>query len=341
MLKSIINSVVTNKNLSQEDAFSAMEIIMTGNATSAQIGSYLTALHIKGETVSEIAGSAAAMRSVASSIFPKVTGPLLDTAGTGGDGSNSINISTAAAFVVAGAGFSVAKHGNRSASSKCGSADVLEALGVNLEIPLNEVANCIETVGIGFMFAPKFHPAMKHAIGTRRELGIRTIFNLLGPLTNPANASHQLIGVYDKKLTSEIAESLKELGVTGAMVVNGHQNMDELTTEGINNISQLKDGVITNYQFNAQDFQLRPASKEDLLGGDPPINASIISNILAGVDRSARKDVVLLNAAAAIGSVYGDIESGLKLANESLNSGAAKNKLSSMVEFTQNIPVNL
>jgi anthranilate phosphoribosyltransferase len=337
MLKSYIAKVIQNANLSQDEAYQAMETIMTGKATPTQIGGYLVGLRMKGETVNEITGSAAAMRAAAEQINPKVDGPLIDTAGTGGDGSHSINISTTTAFVIAGAGFPVAKHGNRAASSKCGSADVLEELGINLDLTPLQVKQCIEEVGIGFMFAPRFHPAMKYAIGPRRELGQRTIFNLLGPLTNPADATHQLIGVYDPKLTELMAGVLDELGTKGAMVVHGSNGIDELTTEGTNKISQLRNGNVETYQFEAQELDLRSATLEDLRGGDPKYNAESLRAILNGNDDSPRKDVVLLNAAAALATVEGELEIGLNKARSALDNGAALAKLDNLISYTQNI----
>lgn len=339
MLKPYIAKVIEQNNMSQEEAFQAMEIIMTGRATQAQIGAYLVGLRMKGETVAEIAGSAAAMRSVAEQISPAVDAPLLDTAGTGGDGSHSINISTTTAFLIAGAGYPVAKHGNRAASSKCGSADVLEALGVNLDLTPLQVQQCIEEVGIGFMFAPRFHPAMKHALGPRRELGQRTIFNLLGPLTNPANATHQLIGVYDPDLTELMASVLNALGSEGAMIVHGSKGLDELTTEGINKISQLKNGKVETYQFEALELGLRAATLEDLRGGAPKDNAESLRAILDGSDDSPRKDVVLLNTAAALASVGGSLETGLKKAEIALENGAALEKLDNLIAYTQSVAV--
>ena len=337
MLKPYIAKVIEQNNMSQEEAFQAMEIIMTGQATQAQIGAYLVALRMKGETVAEIVGSAAAMRSVAEQINPAVDAPLLDTAGTGGDGAQSINISTTSAFLIAGAGYPVAKHGNRAASSKCGSADVLEALGVKLDLTPLQVQQCIEEIGIGFMFAPRFHPAMKHALGPRRELGQRTIFNLLGPLTNPANATHQLIGVYDPDLTELMADVLHELGSEGAMIVHGSKGLDELTTEGINKISQLKNGKVETYQFDAQELGLRSATLEDLRGGSPKDNAASLRAILDGSDDSPRRDVILLNAAAALASVEGNMKTGLKKAEIALENRAALESLDNLIAYTQRV----
>jgi anthranilate phosphoribosyltransferase len=331
MLKPYIAKAMQRHNLTAAEAEEAMNIIMTGQATQAQIGGYLVALRMKGEMVEEITGSARAMRANAAPIHIKVDGDLLDTAGTGGDGAHTFNISTTAAFIIAGAGRKVAKHGNRAASSKCGSADVLGALGVNLDLTPEQVAICVEEVGIGFLFAVKFHPAMKHAIGPRRELGQRTIFNLLGPLTNPAGATHQLIGVYDPALTHPMAEVLGALGGKAAFVIHGHGGMDELVTSGPNRVSHLKGGQVTTFELNPADLGLRPASRDDLAGGDPPQNAAMLRALLTGEDRSPRRDVVLLNAAAALAAETGDIKSALAEAEKSLDSGAALAKLDGLV----------
>jgi anthranilate phosphoribosyltransferase len=336
MLKAYIDKAINKIDLTAEEAQSAMGIIMRGQATPAQIGGYLVALRMKGETVEEITGSARAMRAHASPVPLAINGePLLDTAGTGGDGSHSFNISTAAAFVIAGAGRKVAKHGNRAASSRCGSADVLAALGVDLDLSPAQVAECIEAVGIGFLFAPKFHPAMKHAIGPRRELGQRTIFNLLGPLTNPAGATHQLIGVYDPRLTERMARVLGELGGRAAYVVNGHGGLDELTTSGPNSVSHLRGGEVTSFKLDARQYGLRSASREVLRGGDPRENAAILRDLLTGRDTSARRDVLLLNAAAALSADSGDLSAGLDQAENALASGAALERLEALVAFTR------
>lgn len=341
MLKPYIAKVMQRQDLSAHEAEDAMEIIMTGQATQAQIGSYLTALRMKGETVDEITGSARAMRAQAGKIPLSSDGnPLLDTAGTGGDGAHTFNISTAAAFVIAGAGRRVAKHGNRAASSRCGSADVLGALGVNLDLAPEQVAECIRKVGIGFLFAPKFHPAMRHAIGPRRELGQRTIFNLLGPLTNPAGATHQLIGVYDPELTHPIAEVLGELGGQAAFVVHGHGGLDELTTSGPNRVSHLKDGKVTTFELDAVELGLRKAVPGDLSGGEPEENAQILRDLLSQVDTSTRRDIVLLNAAAALASDSGDFRTALEAATISLESGAAKARLDGLVILSQQLAEN-
>jgi anthranilate phosphoribosyltransferase len=332
MLKPQLAKLINRQDLTAEEAEQAMSVIMRGQATQAQIGAYLVALRMKGETVAEIVGSARAMRAAAAPVHLPTNGvPLLDTAGTGGDGKHSFNISTTAAFVIAGTGQRVAKHGNRAASSRCGSADVLAALGVNLDLTPEQVGQCIDQIGIGFLFAPKFHPAMKHAIGPRVELGQRTIFNLLGPLTNPAGATHQLIGVYDSALTEPLAQVLGVLGGRAAMVIHGHGGLDELTTSGPNRVSHLRQGQVRSYELSPADLGLRPASVQDLHGGDPEENARLLRALLAGEDRSPRRDVVLLNAAAALAAESGDLPAGLEAARESLESGAALTKLESLI----------
>ncbi len=338
MLKPFIAKVMQGEALTVEEAEQAMEVIMSGQATDAQIGGYLVALRLKGETVAEITGSARAMRAHAAKVPYEVDGvPLLDTAGTGGDGAHTFNISTASAFIIAGAGYKVAKHGNRAASSRCGSADVLSEVGVNLDLSPEKVAKCIEQVGIGFIFAPRFHPAMKYAIGPRRELGQRTIFNLLGPLTNPAGATHQLIGVYDPELTQTMAEVLGSLGGRAAFVVHGNGGLDELTTNGPNRVSHLHDGKVNTYEFDAADLGLRPAGPEDLHGGDPAQNARMLRALLACQDDSPRRDVVLLNSAAALATETGDFTAALAAARQSLESGAALEKLETLAAFSQQI----
>lgn len=341
MLKPFIAKVMQHQDLTASEAEAAMEIIMTGQATPAQIGSYLTALRMKGETVDEITGSARAMRLQAGHIPLEPDGsPLVDTAGTGGDGAHTFNISTAAAFIIAGTGRRVAKHGNRAASSRCGSADVLGALGVNLDLTPEHVAECIRKVGIGFLFAPKFHPAMRHAIGPRREIGQRTIFNLLGPLTNPAGATHQLIGVYAPELTQPIAEVLSELGGQAAFVVHGHGGLDELTTSGPNRVSHLKDGKVSTYDLDPAGLGLRAAMPQELGGGEPDENARMLSDLLSGQDTSTRRDVVLLNAAAALAADSGDFITALEEAAISLDSGAARARLEGLVILSQQLAEN-
>jgi anthranilate phosphoribosyltransferase len=334
MIKNVLPKLLRRENLSQAEAESAMTDIMGGTATQAQIGGYLIALRMKGETVDEIIGSARGMRAHATHVEPKskATETLYDTAGTGGDGAGTFNVSTAAAFVIAGTGRKVAKHGNRAASSACGSADVLSTLGVNLDLTPEQVAYCIDEVGIGFLFAPKFHPAMKYAIGPRKELGQRTVFNCLGPLTNPAGASQQVIGVYDPALTEMVANVFNELGGKSAYVVHGFGGLDELTTSGPNRVSHLKDGKVTTFELDAQTLGLAKADLAALKGGTADDNAKIMRETLNCQASAALKDVVLLNAAAAIAADSGDIAGGLVEARKSLESGAALAKLNALIE---------
>jgi anthranilate synthase/phosphoribosyltransferase len=336
-IQEAIVKVVDRQDLTVAEAEAVMTQIMRGEATPAQIGAFLAALRMKGESVSEIAGCASAMRRSAVAVHPRRRETLVDTCGTGGDGAGTFNISTTAAFVVAGAGQPVAKHGNRSISSQCGSADVLEALGVNLDLSPEQVALSVDEVGIGFLFAPKLHPAMKHAIGPRRELGMRTIFNLLGPLTNPAGAAVQVLGVYDPALTEPLARVLGTLGSRAAFVVHGADGLDELTTTGPNRISALRDGRVETHTFDPADLGFRRARLSDLQGGNAQENAVMTEEILSGKLNSARRDVVLLNAAAALvaaGQAHSFSE-GIRLAEHSLDSGAAKHTLDRLVEFTQ------
>lgn len=341
-IKTAISRVMSGESLATEEAEEVMSQIMSGEATPAQIGAYLMALRMKGETVEEITGSARSMRRSAVPVIP-ATPPaeLVDVVGTGGDGSGTFNISTTAAFVVAGTGQKVAKHGNRAASSKSGSADVLAALGVNLDLTPEQVAQAIDEVGIGFMFAVKHHPAMKHAIGPRREMGVRTIFNFLGPLTNPAGALSQMTGVYDGALTETMAHVLNSLGSTGAFIVHGFGGLDELTTTGPNKISRLQNGQVTTETLDPVDLGFAQADPADLLGGTPEENAQITRDILAGQKNGPRRDVVVLNAAAALVAAgkAADLQMGLKLANESIDSGAALAMLDKFVAFTQKVGV--
>jgi anthranilate synthase/phosphoribosyltransferase len=336
-IQDAIAKAINGQDLTELEAESAMTLIMQGQATPAQIGAFLTALRMKGESVSEIAGCARAMRRSAVPVRPQRTETLVDTCGTGGDGAGTFNISTTAAFVVAGAGQPVAKHGNRSISSRCGSADVLEALGVNLDLTPNQVAACVDEVGIGFLFAPKLHPAMKHAIGPRRELGVRTIFNLLGPLTNPANASAQVLGVYDPNLTETLARVLGTLGGKAAFVVHGSGGLDELTTTGRNQVSVLRDGHVETRTFDPADLGFPRANPTELRGGDAHENARTTQDILTGALNGARRDVVVLNAAAALvaGGRARSLPEGIDLAKRSLDSGAARQVLDHLIEFTQ------
>jgi anthranilate phosphoribosyltransferase len=313
-----------------------MEQIMRGEATAAQIGGFLIALRSKGETVDEVAGFARAMRHNAISVKPRRS-LVIDTCGTGGDGTGTFNISTVAAFVVAGAGLPVAKHGNRSVSSQCGSADVLEALGVNLDLSPKAVAVSIDQVGIGFLYAPQLHPAMKHAVGPRREMGVRTVFNILGPLTNPAGAQVQVLGVYDAALTDLMAHVLCSLGSQAAFVVHGAGGLDELSTLGSNQVTRLQGKTVETFSLDPQDLGLPRAALSDLKGGNPEENAVIARDILDGA-RGPRRDVVLLNALAALvaGGVADGLAHGLDLAAESIDSGAARKKLDQLVAFSNN-----
>jgi anthranilate phosphoribosyltransferase len=338
-IKTAINKVMNGESLNIEEAEEVMSQIMSGEATPAQIGAYLMALRMKGETVAEITGSVRAMRHSAVAVRP-AAGPadLVDTCGTGGDGAGTFNISTTAAFVVAGTGQKVAKHGNRSVSSKSGSADVLLALGANLDLTPEQVAQAVDEVGIGFLFAPKLHPAMKHAIGPRREVGVRTIFNILGPLTNPAGALSQVVGVYDGRLTEPLARVLAELGSRGAFVVHGHGGLDELTTTGPNRVSRLENGQVSSEILDPAALGFAPAAPADLLGGTAEENAEITRDILSGRQNGPRRDVVILNAAAALVAAgkAADLSAGIEQAGESIDSGAAQKVLDNFVAFTQN-----
>lgn len=339
-IKLAIAEVVNGRDLSFEQAENAMNNIMDGEATQAQIGSYLTALRMKGETVEEIAGSAKSMREhvvkvpLSASLYE---GLVVDTCGTGGDGKHTFNISTTAAFVVAGYGYKVAKHGNRAASSKSGSADVLMALGGNLDLDPQQVAKCIDDVGIGFLYAINHHPAMRFAIGPRREIGQRTIFNVLGPLTNPAGATHQLIGVYDPDLTEPLAHVLDSLGSRAAYVVHGADGLDELSVTGINQVSELRDGVVETYTLDPADFGIPKGNLADLMGGSPEENAQITLDILNGKDKGPRRNIVLLNAGAVLSLGDMDLEEGLSGAAEAIDSGAALKTLNDWVNITNGL----
>ena len=327
-------------HLQADEAQQVMQQIMTGGATDAQIAAYLMALRMKGETHDEIAGSARAMRANASRVSTRFDGAeLLDTCGTGGDKSGTFNISTTVAFVAAGAGIRVAKHGNRAASSKCGSADVLQALGVNLDLTPDQVGQCVEQVGVGFLFAPRLHPAMKYAIGVRRELGVRTIFNILGPLTNPAGAKRQLMGVFAADLTDLLAHVLGELGSVSALVVSGYGGLDELTTTGPNKISHYREGAVRSYELDPSDLGFRGAHISELQGGDPAENAAILRGVLSGTIDDAKRDVVLLNSAAALmaGGKAHSVQEGIAAAAHLIDSGAALEKLDSLIAYSQQL----
>ncbi len=334
MIKEAIGSVVAGENLSEKSMLEVMEEVMSGTATAAQIAAFITALRIKGETVEEVTGAARIMRQKATRIDAR-SSVIMDTCGTGGDGINTFNISTTAAFVVAAAGLPVAKHGNRAVSSSCGSADVLEALGVNINVGQEIVEECLHEIGIGFLFAPLLHGAMKHAIGPRREIGIRTIFNMLGPLTNPAGATCQLIGVYDAKLTEMFAGVLRNLGTKRAFIVHGSDGLDEATVTGETRVSELKDGLVNTYNIDTVELFGEAHPLEELAGGTPAENAAITRNVLAGQD-GARRRIVLLNAALAImaGGKAANIPEGIALAAACIDSGAALAKLEALIQHT-------
>lgn len=328
MLKESLAKLVRKEDLSEEEMVQVTNFIMEGQASPAQIGSFLTALRLKGETVNEIVGAAKVMREKALKV--KYEAPVvIDTCGTGGDGSNTFNISTTAAFIVAAAGIPVAKHGNRAMSSRCGSADLLEALGIKVDLPPERVEKCLKEAGIGFLFAPAFHSAMKHVVGPRRELGFRTIFNVLGPLTNPAGANCQLLGVYDSDLTEVLAKVLQRLGVKRAMVVHGGGGLDELSLEGANRVSFLKDGAIETFTFRAEDAGLETASNKLLRGETPSDNAQLTERILNGSEQGPPLAVVLFNAAAAlmVAGVVSDFRTGIAMARQLINDGRAHEKL--------------
>jgi anthranilate phosphoribosyltransferase len=334
MIKEAITKVVTGTSLTEAEAEGVMREIMQGEATDAQIAAYITALRMKGETVEEITGSARVMREKA--VHIKLDAPFqVDTCGTGGDLSHTFNISTTVAFVVAGAGVAVAKHGNRSVSSKSGSADVLQALGINIEMPAQRIEECLNEVGIAFLFAPMMHQAMKYAIGPRREIGIRTIFNLLGPLTNPAGVKAQIMGVYSSNLTGLLAQALGNLGLTRAYVVHGMDGLDEITVADRTKVSEYKEGTVTDYFIHPSDFDLPMGKPEDLKGGDARDNAAIALQVLKG-QLGPRRDIVLLNAAAGLTAAgkAKDFRDGILLAGEAIDSGAALQKLEQLRKFT-------
>jgi anthranilate phosphoribosyltransferase len=338
MLKEAIRKATERKNLSSAEMEAAMEEIMGGQATQAQIGSFLTALKMKGETVDEITAAATVMRRKAIPVTVTDNGtPLLDTCGTGGDGAGTFNISTTVAFILAGAGVRVAKHGNRCVSSSCGSADVLKELGANLGHAPDEVARCINETGFGFLFAPTFHVAMKHAIGPRQEMGIRTVFNLLGPLTNPASASCQLLGVYDPDLTEPLAYALHGLGTRSAMIVHGLDGLDEISISAPSKISHLKDGTVTTIALDPRQLGLDYCDRQEIKGGSAAENARHLKDVLEG-KQGPRRHVSLINAAAAlvVAGCTDSISEGMKLAARSVDSGAAGRKLEQYLSFKEN-----
>jgi len=343
-----IRNAVEGVHLDRAGAESVMETIMSGEATDAQIASFLTALRMKGETVEELIGFARVIRTKATPVRTRgevvaaLSGTerdmLVDTCGTGGDAAGTFNISTATAFVLAGAGVRVAKHGNRSVTSLCGSADVVEALGVRIDLPPDAIARCIDEVGIGFLYAPLLHSAMRYVMLARREMKIRTVFNLLGPLCNPAGASAQVLGVYNEKLTEVMARVLAEIGARRALVVHGSDGLDEITITGETKISEIRDGQIRTYYISPEDFEIRRASIDVLRGGDARRNAEIIVEILSG-QPGPRSDIVLLNAAAGLvaGGKAQTIRDGVRLAGESLQSGAARERLDRLVALSRQL----
>ncbi len=334
MIKEAIAKVVERVDLTEAEAEETMREIMDGAATPAQIASYVTALRMKGESVSEICGSARVMREKATRI--RVGDPkVVDTCGTGGDQMHTFNISTATAFVLAGAGVTVAKHGNRSISSLCGSADVLKALGVKIDLPAERVEACINEIGIGFLFAPLFHGAMKHAAAPRQEIGLRTMFNILGPLTNPAGASIQLLGVFSPHLTELLAQALLNLGSQHCFIVHGMDGLDEITITGKSRISEGKEGRVASYFIEPEEWGLPKGKPDDLAGGGPETNAAVLLSILKG-EEGPRRDIVLMNAAPALVAVgfAKTLKEAVLLADESIRSGKALDKLSALCEMT-------
>ena len=334
MIQDVIQKLIDKEDLDRQTATAVMNQIMSGEATDAQIGAFLIALRCKGESVDEVAGFAAVMREKATRISGG-SEPLVDTCGTGGDGSGSFNISTTVAFVAAGAGLSVAKHGNRAMSSQCGSADVLQALGVNVEIGPEQVGACMDEAGIGFLFAPMLHSAMKHAIGPRKEIGTRTVFNVLGPLTNPAGARRQLLGVFEKSLTEKLAGVLRALGSERAFVVHGNDGLDEITITGPTTVTELANGDLSTFEISPLDVGFETAPAAELRGGDAAENAKILTGVLEG-NAGPRKDVVVVNAAAAIaaGGLAATIADGISLAEESISSGKALGALEKLREVS-------
>ena len=335
-MQSAIKTVLAGKNLTAEEMNDVMNIIMTGEATPAQIGGFLVGLRMKGETVDEIASAAKVMRELATGV--KVNGDhVVDIVGTGGDGSNTFNISTACTFVVAAAGGTVAKHGNRSVSSKSGSADLLEAAGVKLDLNSEQVAKCINDVGVGFMFAPMHHSAMKHAIGPRKEMAVRTIFNVLGPLTNPAGAPNQLLGVFEDALVEPIAEVLNKLGSNHVMVVHSEDGMDEISIGAATNVSELKDGKITSYQITPEQFGFAKTNISELAVSGAEESLAVIQKVLNNENGPA-KDIVKFNSGAAIyvAGLASSLAEGIEKAEEVIASGAAKAKLDELVNLSNN-----
>jgi len=337
MLKPLIGRLVDKEDLGETEMMAAMEHIMCGRASDGQIGAFLTAFRLKGETADEIVGAAQVMRRHATPLRPAMP-DLTDTCGTGGDASRSFNISTASAFVLAGAGLRVAKHGNRAVSSRCGSADVLQALGVCVDVDIETTRSCIENIGVGFLYAPLLHTAMRHVAPIRRDIGIRTVFNLLGPLTNPAGVAHQVVGVCRPELTGLLADALCRLGTKRAMVVHGSDGLDEITVTGPTLVAEVRHGRVVEYVIEPEDAGIPRAPIESIQGGEPHTNAGIIRRVLAG-ESGAPRDVVLLNAGAALrvsGRAH-DLREGVRLAADSIDSGRARRSLDLLVQMT-NLP---
>ena len=336
MISNAIKRLVAGHDLASSEIEAVMDEILEGRATAAQIAAFVVGLRMKGESSEEIAAAAKSLRKQCEAIHPKVEGPLLDTCGTGGDGLHTFNISTAAAIVAASCGVAVAKHGNRAVSSKAGSADVLEALGVRIDLAPRAVERCIEEVGIGFLFAPSHHAAMRHAAPVRRELGIRTLFNLLGPLANPASATHQVVGVFDPSRLEQLAEALGVLGSSGAWVVHGEGGLDEISPAGATKVAALAGGQVRTFEISPENFGLPRVPLEALRGGDAEENAEILRRVLGG-DRGPARNAVVLNAAAAlcVAGAAADPASAARLAGDAIDSGAARETLERWARHTQ------
>jgi len=333
-MQAAIRSVTEKQDLSADDMIAVMQLIMTGQATPAQIGGFLIGLRMKGETVDEIAGAAQVMRELATRVPVSGTN-LVDTCGTGGDGASTFNISTASALVTAAAGAQVAKHGNRSVSSSCGSADVLEAAGVNLDLDANQVAKCVESIGIGFLFAPKHHSAMKHAIGPRKEMGVRTLFNLLGPLTNPAAAPNQVLGVFSAEWLEPLAQVLGKLGSHHVLVVHADDGLDEISIGAPTQVAELNNGKVDCYRISPQEFGMETGSVESLAVDDAKQSLDVINRVFSN-EKGPARDIVQLNAGAAIyvSGIADSLEAGIRIAGEAIASGAAKDKFARLIEVS-------
>ncbi len=333
MYKTLMTKIISQTNLTKSEMYDLMNLVLDGELTSTQIGGFMTAMACKGETFEELAGAAECMRSKAMRIQPLVA-PIVDTCGTGGDGSDTFNVSTASAIVAAGAGVKIAKHGNRSVSSKCGSADVLEQLGLNLAIDVETVEMSVNEIGIGFMFAPNYHKAMRHAGPPRKEIGLRSIFNMLGPLTNPAGADRQVLGVFKAELTEMFAEALNLLGAKRAFIVHGHDGLDEISVCGPTRISELNGGSVKTYDLYPEQYLGEVYEPGELVGGGPEVNAGIVTDILDGKTGACR-DIVVLNSAAAIvaADLAVDLRQGITIAQEAIDSGKAKEKLRQLVTY--------